>query len=342
VDGVNLFMFVHNNPILFLDPDGRNTAFERYLERQFATRKGAEEVLRMNRWIGDAAQRVITPRVVGAVQIVGGAAEMAVGVAGVVAPEPLTSAGGALLYVHGADTFSTGLETWRTEEVQDTRTQQFAESVALDVGASPEWARGVGIGFDIAVGAGASLVTSSARVGVQEGAEIGLRELSEAAAREGGEGTSVVVLREGASASLERGNAMFSLDDLRGVEPAPPELLEAVQRKGRTVVIAQPGSDEMRFLDYFRAEASVGGETMEHILLRPNPSRAAVLEEFLHGTQFRAGMITDDLSRQAAEVQVKDFMVRHQRLLGLSDEDADILRVLQQREQEVLNQMSGR
>lgn len=122
---------------------------------------------------------------------------------------------------------------------------------------------------------------------------------------------------------------MRSVDDLMGVEPASPELISAVSKK-RDVVIAQPGSEELRMLDYFGAEASVGGADNTHILLRQHPSKAALLEEFLHGTQSKLG-ITDRLGTSgmgSAETHVKDFMIRHKKMLGLSDEDVQILQIL--------------
>ncbi len=122
---------------------------------------------------------------------------------------------------------------------------------------------------------------------------------------------------------------MRSADDLMGVEPASPELISAVSKK-RDVVIALPGSEELRMLDYFGAEASVGGAKNTHILLRENPSKAALLEEFLHGTQSKLG-ITDRLGTSglgSAETHVKDFIIRHQKMLGLGDEDIQILQIL--------------
>lgn len=65
----------------------------------------------------------------------------------------------------------------------------------------------------------------------------------------------------------------------------------------------------------------MGGPNMDHILLRPNPSKAAALEEFLHGTQHERGY----LGPAGAETHVKDFMINHQKLLGLSDEDVERL-----------------
>lgn len=116
--------------------------------------------------------------------------------------------------------------------------------------------------------------------------------------------------------------SMFSsaAGDLAGVERASQQLLDAVGTK-RAVTWATPGSDAERFLNLRGAEAAVFG--LEDILLRPNPSKAAVLEEFLHGTQHRLGVV-DRLGTNgfgSAETHVKDFMIRHQNMLGLSSED---------------------
>ena len=73
-------------------------------------------------------------------------------------------------------------------------------------------------------------------------------------------------------------------------------------------------------LEHFGAEASVLDMT---IIVRSNPSKAAILEEFLHGTQEKLG-IAEKLGRYglgSAETHVKDF-------IGLSDEDVAILKIL--------------
>jgi large repetitive protein len=111
---------------------------------------------------------------------------------------------------------------------------------------------------------------------------------------------------------------------LRTTEAASEELLRAVESKGRTITYALPGSEELRYLDYMEANANVGGPSMRDILLRQNPTKVEVLEEFLHGTQNRLGII-DELGVQGAETHVKQFMLRHQRLLGICQEDASIL-----------------
>ena len=55
-----------------------------------------------------------------------------------------------------------------------------------------------------------------------------------------------------------------------------------------------------------------------------------MLEEFLHGTQARLGIV-DRLGTSglgSAETHVKDFMINHQTMLGLSPEDVRILQIL--------------
>ena len=65
-------------------------------------------------------------------------------------------------------------------------------------------------------------------------------------------------------------------------------------------------------LEHFGAEASVLDMT---IIVRSNPSKAAILEEFLHGTQEKL-RIVEKLGRYglgSAETHVKDFMIRHKK-----------------------------
>jgi hypothetical protein len=110
--------------------------------------------------------------------------------------------------------------------------------------------------------------------------------------------------------------ALLQAGELRGVEPASAELLAAVRRKGRVIHIAESGSDDMRFLEHMSAPgrpawASVSGERYEHILLRPDPRKIELLEEFLHGTQFKTGRLRvfpQDIL--PAEIHVKQFMIR--------------------------------
>ena len=93
-------------------------------------------------------------RVVGAAQVIGGAAEMLVGGALIVTPEPtmLTKAGGIIAVVHGADNISTGFKQLWTGESQTTLTHQSTKAIAKAAGASDATANTIGTGFDMGAG----------------------------------------------------------------------------------------------------------------------------------------------------------------------------------------------
>ena len=112
--------------------------------------------------------------------------------------------------------------------------------------------------------------------------------------------------------NLDRGQKNSAEGGLRGTELVSAELLSAVESKGRTITYAIPVSDELRYLDYWRANANVGGENMTDILLRQNPRKIEVLKEFLHGARKRIGLI-DKIGVDAAEIHVKEFMRRNQK-----------------------------
>jgi RHS repeat-associated protein len=122
-------------------------------------------------------------------------------------------------------------------------------------------------------------------------------------------------LNRSAATAAENG-AMFSKQLGTAGPRATPELLDTMRAHGRTVTTATEGSEALRFLNAMEAEASVGGPGHVSIILRENPSRAAAMEEFLHGTQDRLGII-DRLGIPGAETHISDFMTRHSRLLGL-------------------------
>lgn len=110
----------------------------------------------------------------------------------------------------------------------------------------------------------------------------------------------------------------------RGATIAPLELLDAIRRKGRSIVFATAGSEESRLLKYFGANANAGGPQATHLILLPDARKVEALEEFLHGTQQKIGFINRE-GVPAAEVHVKRFMIRHARLLGLNKQDVDAL-----------------
>jgi hypothetical protein len=123
-----------------------------------------------------------------------------------------------------------------------------------------------------------------------------------------------------------------------GVEIASAALIAKVAVRRNLHFASTP--DELRYLDYIGAEANVGGEKMDHILMKDPPSKAALLEEFLHGTQHKLGMLKGVGDTAFAEWHVKDFMVRHRKLLGLGDEDVAILETLRDRDYQILKSIA--
>ncbi len=120
---------------------------------------------------------------------------------------------------------------------------------------------------------------------------------------------------------------------------ADPKLIKAMSTKGREFLIAEPGGELDAHLISSKAEASVfPGEGQPHIvIIKPQASKVSLLEEFLHGTQKSLGILDNPaIPRQYAEVHVKDFMLRHRRMLGLSGDDIELLEQLKQVEIEKL------
>jgi hypothetical protein len=123
---------------------------------------------------------------------------------------------------------------------------------------------------------------------------------------------------------------MLKREGLEGVEKASAALIATVAAKRNLRLASTP--DELRYLEYIGAEANVGGENLSHILVKDPPGKAALLEEFLHGTQYKLGLVKGVGDLAFAEWHVKDFMVRHAKLLGLGEEDVTILRQLRDRD----------
>ena len=124
---------------------------------------------------------------------------------------------------------------------------------------------------------------------------------------------------------------MFQPDLNRGDTPMSDELLKSVRKK-RFVHIAEPESDDAMFLDFYNANAVAGkweGNTnsnnMDAITIKPDARKIEILEEFLHGTQAKIGMTGSTLDIRILEIHVKDFMIRHKDLLGLSNKDVQAL-----------------
>lgn len=98
--------------------------------------------------------------------------------------------------------------------------------------------------------------------------------------------------------------------------------MQAVQSHGRVIL------QDDRALQRLNQAGANAPQVGDYIFLRPDARKIEVLEEFLHGTQMRIGL-GERLTRVQLEYHVKDFMIRHQRLLGISPEDVQWLRAAQ-------------
>lgn len=137
-------------------------------------------------------------RAVGALQIIGGGLEVALGVGGVVMPEPATTVGGVILVAHGSDTIVAGFRSLWYGEIQESLTQQGAEAAASAMGASPQTARRIGIGVDMGTGLGPSIATSLTRrlaiAGAQQSqSRVAIAYLNRSALRQGHNAVGVTV-----------------------------------------------------------------------------------------------------------------------------------------------------
>jgi len=103
------------------------------------------------------------PRLAGALQVVGGAMEVALGIGGVAVPEPATTVGGVILIAHGSDTIIAGFRTLWSGEVTYSLTQTGATMASEGLGAPPQTARLIGTGVDLAAGIGPSISISVTR-----------------------------------------------------------------------------------------------------------------------------------------------------------------------------------
>ncbi|MET0010546.1 MAG: hypothetical protein ABW109_22035, partial [Candidatus Thiodiazotropha sp. 6PLUC4] len=101
-------------------------------------------------------------RAMGALKMLGGAGEAFVGSIGIMAPEPLTTVGGSILFVHGSDVASSGFQEILTGNPVETVTDQVTTETAKLLGADDVAAHQFGDNVDMAISLG------SAGVGVYQ------------------------------------------------------------------------------------------------------------------------------------------------------------------------------
>ena len=102
----------------------------------------------------------------------------------------------------------------------------------------------------------------------------------------------------------------------RASELADQALLDKLKSRGFTI---DQSADIQRYLDYRKANAATFLD--KDLLLRPDPRKIEVLEEYLPNVQRKIGL-TDKMTPAQLEIHVKDFMLRHRKKLGINDADA--------------------
>jgi len=127
----------------------------------------------------------------------------------------------------------------------------------------------------------------------------------------------------GASSMAQTTNTMQQTEQLlsgqlegRATQLADPSLISKLEERGYTMF---QDSETQRLLDYFKANAST--DLAGNISLRPDPRHVEVLEEYVHNVMNNKGMY-EGLSTAEQEIMTKEWMIQHQRLLNITQEDA--------------------
>lgn len=110
-----------------------------------------------------------------------------------------------------------------------------------------------------------------------------------------------------------------------------------MRAKGWQIDIVKPGTDDWKWLTMNNADASFNTGVKKHILIKEGAPKSALLEQFLHGTQIDLNLLDKYKPPQALEIHVKDFMLRHSKMLGLDNPNA--ISLLQQLRVEEINRL---
>ena len=151
-DSPSLYAFVALRPNEFTDPRGLSLGLGDY------GRALTEALVGTVADTGSAAWSVVTnERVQGTLQALGGVAEVTMGAAGLLAPEPtmLTKVAGAVAVVHGIDDIAAGLKAAATGKQQETLTKRGVKFVAKQAGLDEDTAELVANVADMGIGVAA-------------------------------------------------------------------------------------------------------------------------------------------------------------------------------------------
>lgn len=106
----------------------------------------------------------------------------------------------------------------------------------------------------------------------------------------------------------------------RATELADQALLNKLRARDYTI---DQNAEVQRYLDQRGANAATF--LNKDLLLRPDARKIEVLEEYLHNVQKDISLLNKMTPAQMV-IHVKEFMLRHKKMLGISDADAQWLK----------------
>ncbi|MCX8139015.1 MAG: hypothetical protein N3E46_04980 [Gemmataceae bacterium] len=120
------------------------------------------------------------------------------------------------------------------------------------------------------------------------------------------------------------GNAPRGLlnEGARATELANEALLNKLRARGYTI---DQSAEVQRYLDQRGANAATF--LNKDLLLRPDARKIEALEEYLHNVQQDIGLL-NKMTPAQMEIHVKEFMLRHKKMLGISDADGSVAQEL--------------
>lgn len=212
---------------------------------------------------------------VGAIQVVGGVLEVALGVGGVAVPAVVTQVGGVILIAHGTDTIVAGFESMWSGDVHSTYTQRGATAAAKSLHASDQTAKYVGIGADVALGVGPSIAMSISRRVAIAGAERAAAAAAEQAAAAAAEQATAAGVKEVAITGAERGPARVVVAYLNKSALAQGHNAVGIRQGTTTAWYHFAGDDPAKFVRMIPAASAKTGYRLTELTVTTEQVKGA-------------------------------------------------------------------
>jgi hypothetical protein len=294
----------------------------------------------------------LAQRGMGALKSLGGLGEAFIGSVGIVAPEPATTVGGAIIFAHGADVAWSGLqEVWYGEPVETLTDQAVTEGAKL-LGADEATAKGLGDGTDIGLSLGSAgvgayqvltrpvitqlepiVIRPQARQGTA--AENNTSSITKTANSEAGGGESISRLHAGDvgsvnSVSMRLGINAPNRESIRvSREQAVADIYADAKVRG---VEIRSGTEANEYLDYAARQQGIPPEAMhatnigddlifmrEEFAFNPRVLREELIHtQQQHRIQVGAG---NSGNRPALEIEAREELINNRHQWSISNDE---------------------